>query len=208
MQSDDFENFARVLDAAYSLHSKSLNADARALFFASLTEYSLPDVRKAFQAHMKDPQRGQFPPKPADLIAQLQGEPKSDGRPDADEAWAISFRADDEAETIVWTEECSQAFHRASAVEDETGRRMAFKSTYTRIVAAARERGEPVRWVKSLGHDVQRRDVVLAQAVRDGRLKLADVRAVAPHVLEDLREENAIAEVQKLTAKLTGKLPS
>lgn len=208
MQSDDFENFARVLDAAYSLHSKSLNADARALFFAALTEYSLPDVRKAFQAHLKDPQRGQFPPKPADLIAHLQGDVKHDGRPDADEAWAISYLANDESETIVWTEECSQAFHRASIIDDETGRRMAFKSAYTRIVATARERGDAVRWVKSLGHDVQRRDVVLAQAVRDGRLTLADVRAIAPHVLEDLREEQALAEVQKLTAKFTARLPS
>jgi hypothetical protein len=85
---------------------------------------------------------------------------------------------------------------------------MAFKSAYTRIIGAARESGTPVRWVKSLGHDVQRRDVVLAQAVRDGRLTLADVRAVAPHVLQDLREEHAIAEVQKLTSKLTARLPS
>ena len=92
MQPEDFDNFARVLDAAYSLHSKSLTSDARSLFFGALGKYSLAEVRKAFSAHISDPQRGQYPPKPADLIAHLQGDASKDGRPDASEAWAIAVR--------------------------------------------------------------------------------------------------------------------
>lgn len=173
------------------------------VWWAKCEPFPLEAVAQAFSKHLDV---SEFAPTPAAILKHLPKE--SDARPDADEAWAISCHAEDESETIVWTEECSQAFSRASSVEDETGRRMAFKSTYTRLITAARERGEPVRWVKSLGHDVQRRDVVLAQAVRDGRLALNDVRAVAPYILEDLREEHALAEVKKLTSKLTARLPS
>lgn len=206
MKAEDRAEFVSLLNLCYSTLQRPLpTADGMKLWENLLRPYSLEQVSAAFYRHM---QVSEFAPKPANIIAFLKPAEGTDGRPDADEAWAISFRANDESETIVWTEECSQAFHRASVIEDETGRRMAFKSTYTRIVATARERGDAVRWVKSLGHDVQRRDVVLAQAVRDGRLTLNDVRVVAPHVLEDLREEQAIAEVQKLTSKLTSRLPS
>lgn len=184
MLPDDFDNFARVLDAAYSLHSKSLSADARSLFFAALAEFSLADVRKAFSAHIKDPQRGQYPPKPADLIAQLRGNPEADGRPDANEAWAIALRSRDERETVVWTDECAAAFAIASEVleGDEVGARMAFKAVYERLVADHRSQGIRVRWSASLGFDSARREAVLAEAVQSKRLQLTDVRVVAPQL--------------------------
>jgi hypothetical protein len=204
MQPDDFDNFARVLDAAYSLHAKALTADARALFFAALGEYSLADVRKAISAHIKDPERGQFPPKPADIIAQLRGGAQSDGRPDGNEAWAIAIHARDEAETVVWTQEMAEAFGVAQSVlelGDEVGARMAFKAAYERRVEQARAAGEPVRWIKSIGHDPERREAALADAVRAGRLQLADARTVAPALMapeESYNPEVAAANLAKL----------
>lgn len=183
MQHEDFDNFSRVLDAAYSLHSKSLTADARALFFAALGEYSLADVRKAVSAHIKDPQRGQFPPKPADLIAQLIGDAANDGRPEANEAWAIALRGRDERDTVVWTQEIAQAFGIAAPVlekGDDTGARMAFKAAYERLVEKARADGRPVQWLASLGHDAAQREVVVADAVRIGRLQLEHAKAIVP----------------------------
>lgn len=185
MLPDDFDNFARVLDAAYSLHSKSLTADARSLFFAALAEFSLPDVRKAFSAHIKDPQRGQYPPKPADLIAHLRGNPESDGRPDANEAWAIALRSRDERATVVWTQDCAEAFAICVPVldkGDEIGARMAFKSAYERIVANGRTTGSPAKWVASLGFDAEMREAALSEAVRSNRLQISDVSHVVPQL--------------------------
>jgi hypothetical protein len=183
MQPDDFDNFARVLDAAYSLHSKSLTADARSLFFAALGKYSLGDVRKAFSAHISDPQRGQFPPKPADLIAHMVGDQSKDGRPDANEAWAIAVRSRDEADTVCWTQEMAEAFGTASSISgDEFGARNAFASKYNRLVEDARAAGRPVTWFMSYGHDASRREAVALEAVRAGHLQLEHVRKALPQL--------------------------
>lgn len=206
MQPEDFDSFARVLDAAYSLHSKSLTADARSLFFAALGRYSLAEVRKAFSAHISDPQRGQYPPKPADLIAQLQPKVASDGRPDADEAWAIALRSADEADTVVWTLECAEAFSAARPVleaGDEVGARMAFKAAYARIVERNRSAGQPARWFASLGFDASRREQVIAQAVREGRLALTDARAAVP-LLGAPEGSDGSAQAEQQLAKLRG----
>lgn len=211
MQPDDFDNFSCVLDAAYSLHSKSLTSEARALFFSAMSEFSLADVRKAFSAHIKDPQRGQYPPKPADLIAQLLGDSANDGRPEAEEAWSISRGALDEDETVVWTQECAAAFAKVEHLleaRDDVAARMSFKKIYDRLVEQARSQGVAPHWFSSNGRDAQRREYVIAQAVRDRRLSLEHARTIAPAVLEDLREERALLEVQKLTSKLTGRQPS
>ncbi|MBR8350296.1 hypothetical protein KDX21_06880 [Burkholderia cenocepacia] len=213
MKAEDFDHFARVLDAAYSLHSKSLTADARALFFASLGRYSLAEVRKAMSAHISDPQRGQYPPKPADLIAQLVGDASKDGRPDANEAWAIALRSRDERDTVVWTQECAEAFAVATPVlegGDEVGARMAFKAAYERLVERNRADGAPAQWIKSLGHDPDLREAVLTQAVRSGRLQLADVRSVAPQLAapeERFDPDVAEAGLARLR-ELVGGIPS
>lgn len=211
MQQTDFNDFSNVLDAVYSLHNKSITAEARAIFFAALSEYSLAEVRKAFQAHVKDPQRGQYPPKPADLIAHLIGNAANDGRPDSEEAWAISRGAGDEDETVVWTQECAAAFAKVEQLllaRDDVAARMAFKSAYTRLVEQARSEGRAPVWYASPGRDATRREYVIAQAVREKRLAIEYAQKIVPAVIEDLREERALLEVQKLTSKLTGRLPS
>jgi hypothetical protein len=209
MQPEDFDNFARVLDAAYSLHSKSLTADARSLFFAALGKYSLAEVRKAFSAHISDPQRGQYPPKPADLIAHLQGDASKDGRPDASEAWAIAVRSRDEAETVCWTQEMAEAFAIASNVDnDEFGARNAFTSKYNRLLEAARAAGRKAVWFMSYGHDASRREAAALEAVRAGHLQIEAVRVAVPSLCAPdnaydagLAQEN-IARLRQLTASI------
>ena len=213
MLPDDFDNFARVLDAAYSLHSKSLTADARALFFAALGDHSLADVRKALSAHVKDPQRGQFPPKPADIIAQLTSGAAKDGRPEPDEAWAIALRSRDERDTVVWTQECAEAFAVAMPVlegGDEVGARMAFKAAYARVVDQARREALPAAWITSLGHDPQQREAAVTEAVRTGRLALAHAAAIVPALAApDTPIDPQVAErnLAKLRA-MVGGIPS
>jgi hypothetical protein len=176
MVEADFTEFRELLDAVCSLLSRGAyvpNATNTALFFRALQEHPIGAVRAAFEAHVKDPQRGRFVPTPADLIAQLQGTAENDGRPGADEAWAGALGAADEDATIVWTDEMAQAWFAAKPVfelGDKVGARMAFRDAYERIVAEARKARQPVRWQTSLGHDKRQRAAAIREAVDMGRL--------------------------------------
>lgn len=202
MQPNDFDNFARVLDAAYSLHSKALTADARSLFFAALAEHSLADVRKALSAHIKDPKRGQFPPKPADIVAQLVVDSSKDGRPEANAAWADALRSRDEFDTVVWTTETAEAFGKVSNVleGDEIGARMAFREVYTALFDSARAEGRPVKWVHSVGFDSSRREAVLTLAAREGKLSLEHVKQHVPALAAPVVEYDAEKARRNLAA--------
>lgn len=96
-----------------------------------------------------------------------------DGRPGAEEAWAMIPR--DEATSVVWTEEMAQAYGVASPLLDEgdkIGARMAFKEAYAKLVSDARDRKLPPKWTPSLGEDVNGRQLALIDAVRAGRMQL------------------------------------
>jgi len=107
----------------------------------------------------------------------------ADGRPGADEAWAQSIRAEDEADTVVWTDDMRQAFSMARPLlelGDKVGARMAFRDAYERIVAEARQLGSPVRWEASLGWDTERRRDVLTKAVTSGLLPASHAAGLLP----------------------------
>ncbi|AOY90538.1 hypothetical protein BKK79_00870 [Cupriavidus sp. USMAA2-4] len=178
----DFDEFAANLDAVYGLHGKTLPAMSKAVFFRVLAAYPLGVVSAAMDGHVRDPQRGQYPPKPADLIAQIEAAQANDGRPGPDEAWALALRGMDEAETVVTTPEVMEALSAAGPVleaGDKVGARMAFKDAYTRIVADARAAGRKVSWIASVGWDPEKRAEPLQQAVSVG---LLSAPAVAGHL--------------------------
>lgn len=177
MHSTDIADFTDMLDAVSAMLSRGKyapNATSTSMFFNAMRRYSLAIVRAAFDAHVADPVRGKFVPVPADLIAQIEGMLADDGRLGPEEAWALALRARNEAETVVWTPEISQAFASARSVldgGDDVGARMAFREAYTRIVAAARADMAPVLWVPTLGYDLERRELALAEAIAAGRLQ-------------------------------------
>lgn len=175
MRECDFRAFAALLDdvAALLPPPQPLGPTARAMFFRALAAHPLEAVQAALDAHVKDPQRGRWFPKPADLIAQLQGLASDDGRPGAEEAWSMALVAADEDATVVWTDEMAQAWGRAQpvfALGDRIGARMAFREAYERLTTEARAERRPVRWTASEGHDPRQRAQAIAAAVADGRL--------------------------------------
>lgn len=173
----DFRAFSALLDDLWAIKGQVLTGGARAAFFNALQEYPLHEVEAGLHAHSRDPERGRFLPMPADIIAQIKGIVANDGRPGAEEAWAVSLRSCDEALTVVWTAEMAEAFGMCRAVldvGDEIGARMAFKETYTRLVTAAREARRPPVWTASLGFDHDGREAALLPHVQAGRLP-ADV---------------------------------
>jgi hypothetical protein len=137
----------------------------------------------------------------------------TDDRPDANEAWAISLRSRDERDTVVWTQECAEAFAIASSVlegGDEVGARMAFKAAYERLVEASRAAARPVQWIKSIGHDPTLREAPITEAVRAGRLQLADARTVLPMLAapdDGYDSAKALANFAELR-RMVGSIPS
>lgn len=104
-----------------------------------------------------------------------------DGRPGADEAWAMIPR--DEFTSAVMTEEMAEALHIAQPLLDEgdqVAARMAFKEAYARIVDANKRNGIKPKWFPSLGHDKEGREVVLVEAVRLGRLGVEHAAKLLP----------------------------
>lgn len=174
MRDDQLTEFSGLLDATCAMLSRGAyqpNPTSTALFFRSLGSYSLETVKTAMSKHIADPQRGRFVPTPADVIAQIHGN-SDDGRPGPEEAWAIALRAQDEAETVVWSAEMAKAWGMAKVVldaGDEVGARMTFRETYTRHVDAARSQRIAVRWEVSLGLDPARQAQALAAAAELGR---------------------------------------
>lgn len=176
MVDSDLPAFRARLDAVSSMLSRGRyvpDAVAGAVFFRALSAYPLPAVLAAFDAHVSDPDRGRFPPLPADIIAKLEQHVADDGRPGPQEAWALAMRSTDEADTIVWTAEIAEAFGHAAPIlraGDEVGARMAFLEIYARLVDAARRARTAPQWAPSLGHDPQRRERAIAEAAQRGLL--------------------------------------
>lgn len=73
MKADDFEQFGQMLVAVADLYGKSISEFALGLYFKALKDFELPVIQQALERYIKNPDSGQFMPKPADLIRMLQG---------------------------------------------------------------------------------------------------------------------------------------
>jgi hypothetical protein len=149
--------------------------DARTeIWMTALEPYGAMIVARAVTLLIHDPQTGKYgKPRINDLLAKCELVQGGDKRPTADEAWALCLLGADEANTVVWTEECAKAFHIASPVldrGDEIGARMAFRQAYERLVRDARSQGQGCKWLVSLGCDPEGREVAIRQGVTSGFL--------------------------------------
>ena len=72
MTNDDFKRFGAVWTSTQKIYGVEHESDVLSLVFKALSEFTLQDVEAALAAHVQDPARGKFPPKPADVIAKLQ----------------------------------------------------------------------------------------------------------------------------------------
>lgn len=140
------------------------------------------------------------------LAAVLERVEGLDGRPGPEEAWSIALSSADEAETVVWTDEISQALAVADpllAVRDKVAARMAFSEKYQSIVRESRERGIPCRWSVSIGHDPALRERALSAAVAAGRIGAAQAHALLPAYASPA----LAALVERDEAKLLANIP-
>jgi hypothetical protein len=180
LKTNDSKEFTELLNSVLSIYRTSVTAGALSIWFEALKQYSIEEVRFALDCHTQDPDTGVFSPKPAHLIGILQAR---DGRPGAEESWTrLSHAIGDQGATIVLTAEERVAFFVADAIaEDKIAARMAFKEVYEKTVREARSKGAPVIWGKILGHDPSGREGPIMEAVRLGRLPLAEAAALLPY---------------------------
>lgn len=91
MKDQDQAKFTATLNGLMveTYQREPLSAIGLSLWWNALREYELADVLRALSAHVLNPDAGQFPPKPADIVKHLAG--TGDAR--AFSAWAKTLRA-------------------------------------------------------------------------------------------------------------------
>lgn len=67
------DKFFEVLGGVHDFYGKELTPFAMQVWMQACKEFDVDQVTKALSAHLMDPERGQFMPKPADIVKQLQG---------------------------------------------------------------------------------------------------------------------------------------
>jgi len=115
----------------------------------------------------------------ADVLSRID-----DGRPDAGEAW--SMMPANEHESVVWTEEMTQAWSVVLPLleaGDVSATQTAFFAAYEKSVLEARVRHNPPRWTPSLGLDVAGRELALRDAVTKGRITAAQAEMLLGYSL-------------------------
>lgn len=167
MTRSDLPEFSAVLDSVCLLQSRGQYTPSDVstmLFFAAVKDYPLADVRRALDVHVA---ASKFPPTPSEVLERLQS---LDGRPDAEEAWAVALSAEDDERTVVWSAEMAEAWGIARCVlPDRVGARMAFKVAYERLVAESRTQRRPTTWQATLGFDPAGRAPAIRAAEALGR---------------------------------------
>lgn len=165
----------KAIAVTAELTSTELSATALKVLAADLAPYPEPAVMRALDRCRKE-LTGRLTP--AAIFERLD-----DGRPTADEAWAIAMLATDEAETVVWTSEIAQAWEIAQPIfegRDKVGARMAFRDAYDRLCRAGRETKTPATWSVSIGWDAGRREAALTAAVVAGHLPAPEALKLLP----------------------------
>ncbi|SEN66259.1 hypothetical protein [Halomonas caseinilytica] len=171
------EDLLDQLYATAEVLGNEIKPAAASLMIRDLRDYDRPEIEQAL-ARCRSEITGRLT-----LAAILERMPSANAFLSPNEAWALALASMDEAETVVWTEEIAQALGVASPIlaeGDKVGARMAFLSAYERAVDQAKAVGRRPEWKPSLGHDPQRRETVLQEAVEDGKLPAPRAEALLP----------------------------
>lgn len=73
MVANEKRSFLDLVTDALSFYGKDISAFALSVWWEACKSFELEQVRKALTAHAMDAERGQFAPKPADIVRALQG---------------------------------------------------------------------------------------------------------------------------------------
>ena len=134
-----------------NIYRADIGAPAKKIWWALLSAHPFAVVEKAFADHLST---GKFAPVPADILGEITKAAPGDGRPGADEAWALLPRSERASAAMTGEMVAGLAIVQPLIdADDEVAARMAFREAYNRMVGEARSRGEAVHWFLSLGGD-------------------------------------------------------
>lgn len=188
-------HFSALIDDLCVVYDKPSTTDLKRLYWDDLGHLPIDAIEQAMRAHRRDPERGRFFPRPADLLARCR-DPRGI-HPAADAAWAIALASLDESASVVMTEQIAQARAAAHPIweaGDKIGARMAFRAAYEQRLALTQE---PPRWQFSAGHDPVHRAEVAERALEQGLLRHEQVARYLP-------APAASALTEQITGLLTG----
>lgn len=77
MTRHDVQMFTDELTVLAEIYGRPVSEALGVVYFEALREYALADVIRALRCHVKHPEQGRFFPKPADLIAMIDGDTNS-----------------------------------------------------------------------------------------------------------------------------------
>ena len=202
MEQHEHEQFLPLLKKTMGAYGKTLPVDDLLdAWLDILKPFPLRVIRAALAGYCDE--NSEFAPVPAAIAKRCT---LLDGRPGAEEAWAIALASRDEADTVVWTTEIAEAFGVCSTVlntGDEVGARMAFKDAYNRLVTAARLRNLPAQWSVSLGWDITKREAAVTKAAAAGLLPAPQVRALLPNYADpQVQSESSPAGLARVKAEV------
>jgi len=153
--------------ATAEIMGREISPEAAMVMAQDLAQYPANVVVQAL-ANLRRDAKARF--STGAIIEQIE-KLQPDGRPGADEAWAMIPK--DEDASAVMTQEMADALRFAQPLLDEGDKiaaRMAFKDAYSRIVEQNKLAGRKPSWFPSLGQSKEGRDAALAEGVRLGRL--------------------------------------
>lgn len=172
MQVNEISELSKLWRDAYSAYGQQFDPAGIALVSAALRDYSLEQIREATIRHAQHPEFGRFPPRPADIIREIQAVTPPDGHPGPEEAWNLLLAfVQDEAESGFLTDEMRQAWEASGpsmSSGDHVGARMAFLEKYRAAVALSRSRRAIPVWSFSQGQDKSRIPAAVQRAVEAG----------------------------------------
>jgi hypothetical protein len=73
MNESQKPDFVKMITEVLAFYKQDTSRFAISVWWEAAKHFDFEQVSKALTAHAMDPDRGQFPPKPADLVRQLQG---------------------------------------------------------------------------------------------------------------------------------------
>lgn len=73
MDQTERKHLALALSATMEVYGKTVTPTMAEVWIAALDGFTVAQIRGALSAHMRDPDTGQYPPKPADVVRLLRG---------------------------------------------------------------------------------------------------------------------------------------
>lgn len=77
MNNQDKIAFAELMTGIGEAYNKEVSKNLMSIYFDSLINFSIEDVKKSFSRHLVDPKHGTFFPKPADIVRNIDGEQRT-----------------------------------------------------------------------------------------------------------------------------------